>query len=176
MKLLVRFTFVLIVLFLSVLARAAQGETIQATLSGAQEVPSVSTVATGEFRGFINRGDGSIDYEFSYSGLQGTVRQAHIHVAQPSVNGGIVIWLCQTTLSPAPAGIPTVPTCTAGSGLFAGTILEANVIEVATQQIGTGQLEKVIDAIRAGNAYANVHTNPSTGGEIRGQIRASARK
>ena len=34
--------------------------------------------------------------QLTYTGLQGTVTQAHIHVAQPSVNGSIVIWLCQT--------------------------------------------------------------------------------
>jgi hypothetical protein len=40
----------------------------------------------------------------------------------------------------------------------------------ATQQIVDGELEEVIAAIRAGAAYANVHTTPSPGGEIRGQI------
>jgi hypothetical protein len=34
-----------------------------------------------------------------------------------------------------------------------------------------GDLGEVIDAIRAGFAYANVHTNPFLGGEIRGQLR-----
>lgn len=42
------------------------------------------------------------------------------------------------------------------------------------QQIGAEQLAKVIDAIRAGNAY--VHTNLSTGGEIRGQIYAARKR
>jgi hypothetical protein len=33
-----------------------------------------------------------------------------------------------------------------------------------------GQLADVIDAIRAGKAYGNVHTSMATGGEIRGQV------
>jgi hypothetical protein len=38
------------------------------------------------------------------------------------------------------------------------------------------EVDEVIDAIRAGVAYANVHTTPlSQGGEIRGQINASNR-
>ncbi len=41
-----------------------------------------------------------------------------------------------------------------------------------TQQILAGELAEVIAAIRAGVAYANVHTTLSPGGEIRGQIRA----
>ena len=175
MKLLARFTFVLIALILSV-AGVVHAENIAATLTGYQEVPSVSTVASGEFRGFINRNDDSIDFELRYSGLQGTITQAHIHVGQLSVNGSIVIWFCQTATNPGPAGTPT---CTPGSGTFTGTITEANVVAggTASQQLAAGELDEVIRAIRAGAAYVNVHTSPlSPGGEIRGQIRASARK
>src|SRR5262245_23694345 len=71
-------------------------------LTGFQEVPSVSTEASGEFEARIGRNDTYIDFELSYRGLQGPVRQGHIHVAQKGVNGVIVIWLCQTTLNPAP--------------------------------------------------------------------------
>jgi len=153
----------------------ARGEHIQATLSGYEEVPVVSTVATGEFSAMISPDDQFIDYEFSYTGLQGTVTQAHIHVAQLSVNGSIVIWLCQTATNIGPAGTPT---CTPGSGSFTGTITTANVVAAtnpASQQIAAGELAEVIAAMRAGAAYVNVHTNLSGGGEIRGQIRASKR-
>jgi hypothetical protein len=150
---------------------AARAEHIQATLTGYEEVPVVSTVATGEFVGMINPGDQSIDYQLTYSGLQGTVTQAHIHVAQLSVNGSIVIWFCGTAALPGPPGTPT---CTPGSGTFTGTITAANVVAggTATQQLAAGELAEVIAAMRAGAAYANVHTSPlSGGGEIRGQIR-----
>jgi hypothetical protein len=40
-----------------------------------------------------------------------------------------------------------------------------------SQQLAAGELAEVIAAMRAGAAYANVHTNLSPGGEIRGQIR-----
>jgi hypothetical protein len=148
---------------------------IQATLTGFEETPAaVSTDASGEFRAMINRGDQSIDYELTYSALQGTITQAHIHVAQLSVTGSIVIWLCGTTTNPGPTGTQT---CTPGSGTFTGHITAANVVagSIATQQLEAGELAEVIRAIRAGAAYANVHTNLSPGGEIRGQIRASAR-
>jgi len=36
--------------------------------------------------------------------------------------------------------------------------------------LGPGELDEVIDAIRAGLAYANVHSTQSPGGEIRGQL------
>lgn len=149
------------------------GTLVHARLRGFQEVPAVSTVATGEFHAKINPGDQSIDYELTYSGLQGTVLQAHIHVAQRSVNGSIVIWLCQTTSNPGPTG----NICTLGSGTFTGHITADNVVAgaTATQQLAAGELAEVIAAIRAGVTYANVHTNLSPGGEIRGQIRVARR-
>ena len=163
----------------------AYAERIYATLTGSEEVPVVNTDASGELRGMISRDDSSIDYELTYSGLQGIVTQAHIHVAQPNVNGGIVIWLCGTNgtteppIAPPTPGPAGTPTCTPGSGIFTGTITAANVVAItganAGQQIGNGDFEAVIAAMRAGNAYANVHTNLSPGGEIRGQIRASSR-
>jgi len=44
------------------------------------------------------------------------------------------------------------------------------------QQIRAEQFSKALAAIRAGHAYVNVHTNASTGGEIRGQIKATGPK
>lgn len=174
MKLFLRSALVLSV-FLAIVVGVAQAETIQATLTGYEENPPVSTTATGEFRGFINeRGVPSIDYELTYSGLEGTVTQAHIHFGQLSVNGSIVIWLCRTTQT-APAGTPTCPQ----SGTVSGNITSSEVVSGSTesQRILAGELTEVIAAIRAGAAYVNVHSTPlTTGGEIRGQIRASARK
>jgi hypothetical protein len=158
-------------------AGVASAEEIQADLIGFQEVPAVSTVATGEFRARINHDD-SIDYELSFQGLQGTVQQSHIHVAQRSVNGSIVIWLCQTVTTPAPASVAGLTPFCPQSGTVTGHITAANVIAASTvsQQLTAGELAAVIAAIRAGVAYANVHTTPlSPGGEIRGQIRASDR-
>ena len=167
----------IIMAFLVVLAAplVARAERIKASLIGNQEVPVVSTVARGEFHATISEDEQSIDYELTYSGLQGTVTQAHIHVAQLSVNGSIVIWLCGTAANLGPAGTPT---CTPGSGIFTGTITAANVVAGATasQQLAAGELAEVIAAMRAGAAYANVHTNLSPGGEIRGQISASNRQ
>jgi len=155
---------------------AARSEEIRARLIGYQEVPSVSTVASGEFEGQINRNEDAIDYELTFSGLQGTVTQSHIHFGQRSVAGSIVIWLCGTGTTQPLAGPPGTQTCPQ-SGTIHGTITAANVVaaSMTSQQIVAGELGEVIAAIRAGVAYANVHTNLSTGGEIRGQLRASHR-
>lgn len=157
---------------------AARAEQITAKLIGYQEVPAVSTPAKGKFEAKISRDEGLIEYELSYSGLTGTVQQSHIHFAQRSVNGSIVIWLCQTATTPAPASVAAItPFCPPSpSGTVTGTINAANVVAAGTtsQQILAGELAEVIAAIRAGVAYANVHTTPlNPGGEIRGQIRAA---
>jgi hypothetical protein len=157
-----------------VTATVANADSIRAKLTGFEEVPVVSTVAAGEFRATISQDEQSIEYELRYSDLQGTVQQGHIHIAQLGVNGVIVIWLCQTTGTFLdPAGL--APQCQPGQtteAVITGKITAANVIAPtpAPQQILAGELAEVIDLIRAGFAYANVHTNLSPGGEIRGQI------
>jgi len=155
-------------------ATPAAAEHIQATLIGYEEVPSVSTVAAGSFSGMISPDEQFIDYELSFGGLQGSVTQAHIHVAQRGVNGSIVIWLCGTAALPGPMGTPTCP----DAGVVGRTITAADVIAgaMASQQLPAGGLAQAIAAMRAGVAYVNVHTSLSTGGEIRGQIRASSKR
>lgn len=157
-------------------ALADEGDKLRAKLIGINEVPSVSTVARGEFEARISRDEGMIEYELSYSDLQGTVTQSHIHVGQRHTTGGITIWLCQTTGTPAPAAVAGLTPMCPPSGTVTGTITAANVIgPVGAQQVPVGGLAQVIDAIRAGATYANVHSNLSPGGEIRGQISASNR-
>ena len=137
MNRILRSGLVLSLFFLLSAVRIAHAERIAADLIGYEEVPSVSTVASGDFRAFINHDDQSIDYELSYSGLQGTVQQAHIHVAQLSVNGSIVIWLCQTTTTQAPDAVRLLTPFCPSSGTVTGHITAANVIagSTTTQQL-----------------------------------------
>ena len=160
----------------SLLATAplATAEQIGALLTGYEESPAVSTTGTGEFTATIAPDGEVIQYTETYSGLQGTVTQSHIHVGQLGVNGSIVIFLCQTAANPDPTGL--APPCPQ-QGSVSGEITTANVIAGATasQQLAAGDLAAVLTAIRAGAAYANVHTEPSPGGEIRSQIRTIAK-
>ena len=155
-------------------AKNDQSVRLHARLIGYEEVPSVSTVARGRFDATLDPVEQAIDYELSFGGLQGTVQQSHIHFAQKGVNGSVVIWLCQTTTTPAPAAVAGITPFCPQSGTVTGHITTANVVAAGTasQQIAAGELGEVIAAIRAGVAYANVHSTPLTpGGEIRGQIR-----
>ena len=166
----------LAVLMAASVSASGRSERIQARLIGYQEVPSVSTPAHGEFHATIARDETSITYELTFSDLVGTVQQSHIHFGQRGVNGSVVVWLCQTTTTPAPAAVAGITPFCPQSGTVTGTFTAANVVAAGTasQQIVAGELAEVIAAIRAGVAYANVHATPlNPGGEIRGQIRES---
>ncbi len=91
------------------LATVAKAEELGALLTGYEESPSVSTTGTGEFTATIAPDGEVIEYTETYSGLQGTVTQSHIHVGQLGVNGSIVIFLCQTAANPDPTGL--APEC-----------------------------------------------------------------
>jgi len=155
---------------LLVTASVVQADQIAAVLTGYEESPSVSTAGRGDFTATIDPAGATIRYTETYDALQAPVTQSHIHVGQPGVNGSIVIFLCQTPANPDPTGL--APPCPS-EGTVSGTITAANVIAGATasQQLQAGDLSAVVTAIRAGAAYANVHTTLSPGGEIRGQIR-----
>jgi len=148
---------------------AAHDDGIDARLKGFQEVPAVSTAAKGRFKASIDDRSGAIHYELSYSGLEGTVTQAHIHIGQRGVNGGVTMFLCQTTAPNVdPAGL--APTCPQ-SGTVTGVLQANNVIGPAGQGIAPLEFTEVLAALRAGVAYANVHSSKFLTGEIRAQLR-----
>ena len=64
---------------------------------------------------------------------------------------------------------PACPAATAGT--ITGTITANNVTGPITQGITAGDLTSALEAVREGNAYANMHTDNFKGGEIRGQVR-----
>jgi hypothetical protein len=150
-------------------AVAQNWQRIGTNLIGFQEVPAISTTGNGTFDAKISADETEIEWTLSYSDLEGTVLQAHIHFGQLSVNGGISAFLCANPPIVPPAGTQACPT---PSGTVSGTITAANVIGPAGQGIAATQLAELIRAIRAGAAYANVHSSNWPGGEIRGQLDA----
>jgi CHRD domain len=147
---------------------AFANDSVEARLKGFAEVPSVSSTASGHFKAYVDRKTGAINYELSYKGLQGEVRQAHIHLGQHGVNGGVMVFLCQTTVNPDPTGL--APTCPQ-AGMVTGVLQAANVVGPTAQGIDPLEFAELLTAIRGGVAYVNVHSSRFPGGEIRGQLR-----
>ena len=138
-------------------------------LTGYQEVPALSTPGTGEFRAFVNRSGQEIRYRLTYGDLESPATQAHIHFENATNNGGIVVFLC-TNLGNAPAGT-SPPACPADGGTVTGTLRPADVGPGAQAQgIAPGVFGELVDAIRAGATYVNVHTTGRPTGEIRAQL------
>jgi hypothetical protein len=135
---------------------------------GYEENPDISTVATGAFEARLSDDGKTLAYELSYSGLEGTVQQAHIHFGKRAVNGGISIWLCGTSpgFVPPTAGIPTCPQ----EGTVTGEVDMTDVVGPSGQGIAAGEFAEILAAMRAGHAYANVHSTKFPGGEIRAQL------
>jgi hypothetical protein len=144
-----------------------------AKLTPLQEVPAVSSVAKGRIVLKIDEAAQTIEYELSYEDLEGAVAQAHIHTAQAGVNGGIMVWLCGTAALPGPAGTPV---CPASPGTVSGVLTAAQVVGPAAQGIAASEFAEVVQAIRNGVAYANVHSAKFGGGEVRGQLRRAPRR
>ena len=143
------------------------GSKISERLTGYEEVPALSTTGSGKFQARIARFGDTIRYRLSYRDLESAVTQAHIHFEQRSNNGGIMVFLCSNLPNP-PAGTPA---CPPDGGTVRGVLGPEDVTAgAAAQGIALGEFDEVVDAIRAGATYANVHTTGRPGGEIRAQL------
>ena len=104
-----------------------------------------------------------LHYVFRYSGLEGGASLfAHVHFGQRSVAGGVSFFLCGGSTKPTP--------CPNGSGTVEGDVGPADVVGPNAQGIEPGSFAEILQAMRAGQAYANIHTTRWPTGEIRGQI------
>ena len=134
---------------------------VKASLNGFQENPSIVTAGNGTLDLRIDAAAQTIAYELTYSDLEGgPATAAHIHIASRGVNGGVSAFLCGDG----------APPCPGAGGTVSGVIAPGDVIGPAAQGVEAGALDKLVEAIRAGHTYANVHNERWPGGEIRGQI------
>jgi hypothetical protein len=166
-------TALVVVLLVGIAVPAlAIADVIMTRLSGYQETPqTLNTAGSATFVARISEDATSVEYELTYSGLSSSPTQAHIHFGSPATSGGVALFLC-TNLGNAPASVPTPPPCPAQPATVTGTLTAANVIALPAQGIDSGAagFAEMVKAIRAGAAYANVHTSVHPGGEIRGRL------
>jgi hypothetical protein len=152
-----------------------------AELKSTEEVPALSSPARGWFKATIDEENQTISYELSYEGLQAPASQAHIHLGQRRVNGGISVFLCGNAPSvPAPT-VPQPPACPPAPATVTGVLTAANIIGPAAQGIdptsaAVNEFEELVAMLRQELAYVNVHSARFPGGEVRGQLRFVRKK
>lgn len=177
-----RFLFVVLLVPAFCLALAAQDDAVNsfhARLRGLSEVPPVATEGTGSFSATLSSDGTTLTYTETFSNLNAPILFSHIHFGFPREATGIMVFLCGPAagaMGGPPAGTPNPPACPGPtSGTYTGSVTAANVIGPNAQGITPGaDFAKVVQALREGAAYVNVHTMRSPAGEIRGQVKPSA--
>jgi hypothetical protein len=132
-----------------------------------EEVPAIHSLGNGTFTATLNDANTQLNWEFTFGDLGGSVTQAHIHFAQPGVNGGIMVFLC-TNLANGPIGTQT---CPSAGGTISGVLDASDVVGPTSQGMTVGNFGPVVRALKQGVTYVNLHTDKYPGGEIRGQLK-----
>jgi hypothetical protein len=149
-----------VILAWTVVAWAAAPQTFKADLTGNQEVPPVKTKATGHATFKLNPEGQSLHYQVTVANLQDTT-MAHLHLGPAGKNGPVAVWL----YPPSPPGVLK-------PGAFSGVLAEGEI--TAQNLVGPLKgkpLQALIQDIKAGQTYVNVHTRMHPEGELRGEIR-----
>jgi hypothetical protein len=160
MKLVRNLAFVLgFVLLLVPLASAAETE-FEATLSGKQQSPPIATPAHGNATFVLSKTGKSLTYRLSVADID-NVSMAHIHIGPEGQEGPVAVWL-----------YPSKPPAVVKEGKFTGVLARGTITEAQLLGPLKGKaIADLVEDIKAGNAYVNVHTTAHPAGEIRGQIK-----
>ena len=157
------------------IAIAAVSMHFNSPMEGAQEAPVPrDTQARGNAVYKLSADGTRIEYKVIVANIE-NVFMAHIHMAPTGVSGPIVVWLY-------PGTTPGV-TAPLGGGRINGVIVQGSFS--ASDFVGPlagHSLNDLLDLMRSGGVYTNVHTNDGDlvmnegpgdfpAGEIRGQIR-----
>ena len=121
-----------------------QPQTFTAKLSGSNEVPPVTTSATGMAQFQLTADGSQINYKLNATNLNNFM-MAHIHQGKASENGP-----------------PVTTPLSMGSGKITASDLQG--------PLAGKQLSDLINLMKTGGTYTNIHTQTNQNGEIRGQI------
>ena len=146
----------LFVLFVSATQAQAQVVTLNATLSGGNEVPAVVTGSAGTAVVTWNTATRTGTYRVEVYNMPVGTPASHIHVGADNVGGPVVINFA------VPAG------GISNDYALSGTFACSDVVARAAQ--GINSCDDFEQALLLNNTYVNVHSTANPGGEVRGQL------
>jgi aldose sugar dehydrogenase len=139
------------------------GNEFGAGLVGSQEVPPVTTDARAAATFNLNS-DGTLSFELRATGPISNALQSHIHLGGRRQNGPVVAFLY---------GLTAGENFQRGDLIASGTLSDSNII---ARPGFAPTVSNLVQRMRQGRTYANLHTTGFTGGEVRGQIVVTDRK
>lgn len=148
---------VLPVLTLGPAASATGGFNFQAHLTGDEEVPPTGSDATGQAAIRLSDDESTVSWRLVVANIE-NVFAAHIHCGKPGENGPVSVTLY---------GGPLI------AGRFDGVLSTGSASVTGKTCVFTEGTVSLVQAMRDGNTYVNVHTSQFPGGEIRGQVSAN---
>jgi len=148
--------FVILSTILTVSVGFAADKSFHAKLTGNDEVPSVKTKAKGEVKFKLSSDGKELSYKLTVKNSENTTA-AHIHRGMKGKNG------------PPLANLFTGPK---KEGKFSGTLSEGTITakDLSGDLMGKS-IDDLVQLIKSGDTYVNVHTDANPDGAIRGQIK-----
>lgn len=119
--------------------------TVSGDLTGANQVPAVMSPGSGKVTGTYDTVSKELNYTVTYANMSGPAVAGHFHIAPPGMANPM-----PTLAFPGP-----YPSGNSGTITSKATLTQTQ-----------------IDALLAGNLYANLHTQMYGGGELRANLTA----
>ncbi|HEX6947655.1 MAG TPA: CHRD domain-containing protein [Acidimicrobiia bacterium] len=146
----------------AVAGKPADQRNFSAHLTGDNEIPATGSAGQGQVMFKLDRDGDSMGFKLIVANIEDVI-MAHIHCGSSDVNGPVTVFLFG----------PSDPVDVDGI-LSQGTITPEDVIPIPDSAVcpgGISGFDDLLEKMRSGGAYVNVHTVLNPGGEIRGQLR-----
>lgn len=130
-----------------------------ALLRGSEEVPPVKTLAFGTTVVVVSKDKQKLFFVLKVNNIL-KFTQAHLHLGPRGVNGPIVAFLFG----------PVMPGISVKHGVVTGVLTKKDLVGPLKGQ----SIARLIELMKAGKIYVNVHTEQHPDGEIRGQLKPSS--
>jgi len=157
----------------------AADEVFSATLAGTEEVPVVTTPASGSAR-IVVALDTFLTIQVNVASIDSTTL-SHIHDGAGGVNGPVIVTLytgataCRNAAGALING--TSPRCKVGyTGPLAQRQFTPSQLTKLPVTWGTtprARFDSLLVMMRTSNVYVNVHNRANPGGHVRGQVQPS---